>query len=170
MNMKYFFLIASLIYLVGCEPPQPKVPFIHKDWTDRKVHSNAFDSLIKGETYLSTYSQIYTRNEYISFDLTVLVSLRNVSSTDTVYITKASYYNTKGKMIHEYLDFPIYLGPLESTEIVIDENDIAGGTGSSFMFSWRGKKDTDEPLFEGIMFSTLGPKGLSFTTKGIRIK
>jgi len=36
-------------------------------------------------------------------------------------------------------------------------------------FDWKVKKQTPEPLFEGIMISTSGSHGLSFTTQGKRI-
>ena len=59
---------------------------------------------------------------------------------------------------------------METTEAIIEEIDVAGGTGSNFIFEWKKDKNTPEPLFEGIMNSTLGQQGLSFTTIGKRIK
>ena len=37
------------------------------------------------------------------------------------------------------------------TEIIIDEIDVSGGTGSNFIFEWKIPKNCPEPLFEGIM-------------------
>jgi Protein of unknown function (DUF3124) len=98
-----------------------------------------------------------------------MVSLRNTSDVDTIYILKADYYDTHGKSVRKYFDQPIYLAPLETTEIIIDEADITGGTGSNFIFEWKTPKNCPVPLFEGIMNSTMGQQGLSFTTQGIRI-
>ena len=64
----------------------------------------------------------------------------------------------------------MYLTPMETTEIIIDEVDIAGGTGSNFIFEWKIPENCSEPLFEGVMSSTIGQQGLSFTTYAKRIK
>lgn len=128
------------------------------------------DSLISGESYLSTYSQIYSMSEHKKQNLTVMTSLRNTSHLDTIYIVKADYYNTEGKIIKEYIKKPIYLAPMETTEVIINELDVAGGTGSNFIFEWKTPKSCPEPIFEGVMSSTRGQLGLSFTTQAKRIK
>ena len=99
-----------------------------------------------------------------------MVSLRNVSQTDTIYISKAYYYGTQGQLIRNYFKKPIYLKPLETVEIVIDETDEHGGSGANFIFEWTTKTTTPEPLFEAIMTSLRGSQGLSFTTQGRRIE
>jgi len=45
-----------------------------------------------------------------------------------------------------------------------------GGTGANFIFEWSVKDSIAEPLFEGVMISTSGQQGLSFTSKGVRIE
>ncbi|MEH6514030.1 MAG: DUF3124 domain-containing protein, partial [Maribacter arcticus] len=60
--------------------------------------------------------------------------------------------------------------PLETTAIIIDEMDVEGGTGSNFIFEWKSPIGSPEPLFEGVMNSTVGQQGLSFTTQSRRIK
>jgi hypothetical protein len=109
-------------------------------------------------------------SKHIAHSLTAMASLRNTSETDSIYILKAFYYDTHGKFIRKYFDFPVYLDPVETTEIIIDEVDIAAGTGSKFIFEWRIPKNYSEPLFEGIMSSTIGQQGLSLTTYAKRIK
>ena len=42
--------------------------------------------------------------------------------------------------------------------------------GSNFLFEWKIPKNCPEPLFEGIMSSTMGQQGLSFTTQSKRIQ
>ncbi|RMA57062.1 DUF3124 domain-containing protein [Ulvibacter antarcticus] len=128
------------------------------------------DSLEIGETYLSIYSQIYSHSEHRTHNLTAMVSLRNTSDSDTIYITKAKYYDTKGKLLRNYFDKPIYLSPLETVEIIIDEFDLEGGTGANFIFDWKIPDNCPEPLFEAVMNSTLSQQGLSFTTIGRRVK
>jgi hypothetical protein len=97
------------------------------------------------------------------------VSLRNISPNDSIYILKADYFNNKGDLIKEYLNEPIYLKPLETIDIVIDEANTEGGTGGNFVFNWAIRNKHHEPLFEAVMISTSGQQGLSFVTRGLKI-
>ena len=58
---------------------------------------------------------------------------------------------------------------METVEIIIDEIDKEGGTGANFLMEWKINQTSNEPLFEGVMISTSGQQGLSFTTHGIKI-
>ena len=87
-----------------------------------------------------------------------------------MYITKGQYLNTNAKPIHSYFQEPVYVAPLETLAIVIDEIDQTGEAGGNFIFDWKIKTGSTEPLFEGIMISTYGAQGLSFITKGERIQ
>lgn len=139
-------------------------------WQKRTVDLSRRDSLLAGKTYLSVYSQIYSLTEHRTHDLTATISIRNVSDLDSIYLLRADYYDTHGNLIRSYFDHDIYLKPLETVEIVIDEEDRAGGTGANFIFEWKTKATIPEPLFEGVMISTSGQQGLSFTTAGRRIQ
>ena len=119
---------------------------------------------------MPVYSEIYQQNKSFTFSLTTTVSIRNISLKDTIYIYKADYYDTYGKRIRQYLDHPVYVQPMETIEIVVDEEDEGGGTGANFVFDWATKKNKLEPLFEAVMISTAGQQGLSFTTRGVRKK
>ncbi|MBK8501815.1 MAG: DUF3124 domain-containing protein [Saprospiraceae bacterium] len=128
------------------------------------------DSLIQGHSYLSVYSQIYSNTEHRTHNLTATISIRNVSEMDSIYIIKAMYFDTEGHLLHNYFENPVYIRPLETVAIVIAQKDNEGGTGANFLFDWATRPGTAEPLFEGIMISTSGQQGLSFTTNGIRIR
>lgn len=141
-----------------------------ENWSKRMVDISQKDSLEYGKSYLSIYSQIYSLSEHKTHNLTAMISLRNTSDLDTIYLLRAEYYDTHGKSIRKYFDKPIYLEPMGTTEIIIDEIDVSGGTGSNFIFEWKTPIKCPEPLFEGVMTSTMGQQGLSFTTQGIRIK
>tara|TARA_R110001592_G_scaffold639_9_gene3413 strand:- start:1411 stop:1869 length:459 start_codon:yes stop_codon:yes gene_type:complete len=141
-----------------------------ENWSKRKITLNAKDSLEYGKSYLSIYSQIYSSTEHKTHNLTAMVSLRNTSDIDTIYLLKAEYFDTHGTPLRNYFNHPIYLAPLETADIIIDEMDVEGGTGSNFIFEWKAPKNCPEPLFEGVMNSTVGQQGLSFTTQSRRIK
>ncbi|MDC8000172.1 DUF3124 domain-containing protein [Aequorivita todarodis] len=169
--------IAAFLFLVGifvsCEDEKEISSYSPNHWEDHyvgpKISAFIQDSLQTGKTYLSVYSHIYSISLKKTQNLTAMISLRNVSDTDTIYISKADYYGTNGDLIRRYFKKTIYLKPLETVEIVIDETDNHGGSGANFIFEWITAPNTPEPLFEAIMTSLRGAQGLSFTTIGRRI-
>lgn len=163
-------LLVVLTCCYSCSPVkknQESIPTF--DWSDKVTSINQTDSLRYGTSYLSVYSQIYSYTEHTSIDLTATVSIRNTSETDSIYLLRANYYDTKGVAIESYLSQPISIKTMETLEIVIAEFDKKGGTGANFIFEWATKPNTSDPLFEAVMISTYGQQGLSFTTQGKRI-
>ena len=92
-----------------------------------------------------------------------------MNHADTVYVNKAEYYDTKGNAIQTYFDRTIYIGPMETVEIIIDKQAQEGGTGANFVFDWNKKPGSNDPFFEAVMISTSGQQGLSFTTQGVKL-
>ncbi len=164
--IKIMFL--SIVFL-SCQRETDKYPVLQADWESRKSEINNFNDFIVSKTYLPVYSHIYHIHEHRTFDLTITISIHNVSMTDSVYILSADYYNTIGANIRKYLKDPIYLKPMETVEIIIAEQDIEGGSGANFVFDWAIKNVKNPPLFEAVMISTNGQQGLSFTTRGVQV-
>lgn len=148
--------ILILLLLFSCNEKKEISSINPENWTKRNANISAKDSLEYGKSYLSIYSQIYSQSEHRTHNLTAMASLRNTSDRDTIFIIKAEYYDTHGKSLRHYLEHPIFLAPLETADIIIDEIDTSGGTGSNFMFEWKIPKNCPPPLFEGIMNSTMG--------------
>ncbi len=168
--MKTFIILALLLMVGSCAPTEDVSSLDPVNWEKRMVGELPSDSLSTGTTYLSVYSQIYSQTEHRTHDLTATISMRNVDHSDTAYIDRAVYYDTKGAAIRNYFEHTIFIAPMETVEIVIDEIDREGGTGANFLFDWRTPPGCNAPLFEAVMISTSGQQGLSFTTKGIRLK
>lgn len=165
-----FSIIVLLLFFISCdEQPKTYAPPIN-NWKNKTVSKDFTDSLSTGTTYLSVYSHIYTVSQERITDLTATISMRNTSTTDTLYLLKAEYFDTNGKSVRNYITQPIFITPMETAEIVIEQKDNAGGSGANFIFDWKIKPGAPEPLFEAIMISTSGQQGLSFTTQGKRIK
>ncbi|MCB0705817.1 MAG: DUF3124 domain-containing protein [Saprospiraceae bacterium] len=171
MNTKKpIIALFSLFLIYSCNIRKEEVSSLDPvNWNNRAVSHVLSDSLLTGTSYLSVYSQIYSQTEHKTQDLTATISLRNTNRSDTIYITKAEYFDTGGKLIRTYFDKPIFIAPLETVEIVIDEIDQEGGTGANFLFDWMIDPSLSEPLFEAVMISTSGQQGLSFSTQGKRI-
>lgn len=136
------------------------------NWKKRTVQSELSDSLNFGKTYLSVYSEIYNLSEKMTRTLTATVSMRNINTSDTIYILNTSYYNTAGEVVRTYFDEPIFLKPMETVEIIIDNHDLAGGTGANFVFDWKTKPNSERPFFEAVMISNMQGYSISFTTQG----
>ena len=167
--MKHITLFLVILAFLGCNQKTP-IKIEEENWSKRKTTFSKSDSLTTGKSYLSVYSQMYSFTQKEKYNLTGMISLRNVSEKDTIYISRADYYNTEGLKIRTYFNYPIYISPMETLEIVIDQQDVEGGTGSNFLFEWSIPKNCPEPLFEGVMNSMQGTQGISFTTHGKRIK
>lgn len=168
--MKYLFATFILTFLLfSCAEPRKLSSTNPVDWDERMVSVKVSDSLEKGSTFLSIYSQIYLRNDEDKTDLTATVSLHNPNLNDSIYINKAVYYNTQGEPIRVYFDKTIFIKPMETVQIVIDGIDKEGGTGANFVFDWEINPNSNEPIFEAVMISTYGQLGISFVTSGKRI-
>ncbi|RIV34778.1 DUF3124 domain-containing protein [Flagellimonas lutimaris] len=170
MTKIFFPLILSLLILSCAEKTKKEVSSIDPiNWSNRTANIPEQDSLLNGTSYLSVYSEIYSETEHRTHNLTSTISMRNTNLKDTIYINKAEYFDTKGNSIRTYFEEPIYIKPMETVEIVIDEKDRSGGTGANFLFQWSIKPNSHKPYFEGVMISTSGQQGLSFTTQGRRV-
>lgn len=165
----FCWVFIAMLFFCSCQRVKEISSLNPVNWEKRSANLTNLDNLSQGSTYLAVYSQIYQQHENKTYNLTVTVSLRNVSQKDTAYILKADYNNSKGERIRSYFKKPIYIAPLETIEIVINEADNEGGTGGNFIFDWAVCNEKNLPLFEAVMISTSGQQGLSFLTRGVRI-
>ena len=169
LGNKICIALCALTTLLSCTEEKKVSHLDPINWENKYTSLPLNDTLIKGSSYLSIYSSIYDGTEKTLHHLTATASMRNVSNTDTIYILKGEYFNTKGDRIRTYFNRPIFLKPLETIEIVIDQDDEFGGTGANFVFDWAVKANNHEPIFEAVMISTTGQQGISFTTRGIKL-
>ena len=124
---------------------------------------------VRGQTlYVPVYSHIYYGGTGYGgkrqFFLAVTVSLRNTDPQQAITITSARYYDTEGQLLQEYLTQPLRLGPLVSTSIFIEQQDVRGGSGANFIVEWQAETPVPMPLIEAVMIGTAGTQGLAFTS------
>lgn len=172
MNRLVYFLPFLFLTFTACDlEPQLNINEAGKD----KFEAMAIDRLPSGlavfdTVYVSIYSDIYSESKATRFNLTATLSLRNTSFRDTIYISDVDYYDSAGDRLRQYLEQPIVLLPMQSMEYVIEEGDTAGGTGANFIVTWAAADSlVHRPVFEGIMISTNGQQGISFSTTGVSI-
>ena len=127
--------------------------------------------LSKGQTvYVSIYSNIFTAPNKVPFNLATMLNIRNTDMFNTITITSADYYNTKGELVRKYYQNPIILAPLESEVIYLPERDESGGSGANFIVRWTAKKEVNIPIIESIMIGMKSGQGISFVSTGQEIK
>ncbi|MEQ8358080.1 MAG: DUF3124 domain-containing protein [Cytophagales bacterium] len=166
---RFFQFLMVVFILQACQNSSEISSIDPVNWNNRLINIDLNDSSEIASSYLSVYSRIYSQTEHKTHSLTSTISMRNTNRNDSIYILKAEYFDTRGNLIRTYFDKAIYIAPMETVEIVIDETDQEGGTGANFIFDWLVEPDKNEPFFEGIMISTSGQQGLSFTTQAKRV-
>lgn len=167
--MKTIGFALALFILISCQPKMEDNPvFKTENWDSKVTDLSKIKNLAEGSSYLSVYSDIYDMTEKTKHLLTATISIRNISSKDTVFIKTADYYNTQGDLIRSYVDKSIFVKPLETLEIVIYRTDTLGGSGANFIFDWAKNTEAPDPLFEAVMIWTTGTQGISFTTHGVK--
>lgn len=112
--------------------------------------------------YVPSYSHIYIRDAERTMNLATTLSIRNTSPTDTLTLTRIDYYDSEGQKVRSYLNRTRQLGPLSSTHVVVEENDLRGGVGANFIVQWRATHPVSPPVVETIMITTQSTQGISF--------
>ena len=124
-------------------------------------------NLSKGETvYISIYSHVYTGIKSVPFELSCMLSIRNTDMTHPIFILKADYYDSTGKLLEQYIKKPMILKPLASTQISIATSDRRGGAGANFIVQWMSENSVNQPIIRGIMLGTASKQGISFICPG----
>ena len=170
--MKKLIIITTILtltaVLAGCQKPQNTNPvrggYEIADQSENAVYLN-------GETiYLPIYSSIFHFKDFRTVDLTATMSIHNVDLSNPINIIRADYFDTNGNLVKTYIDKTLMLKPLQTMQIVIQENDKDGGTGANFIVEWASTAKVISPIVEGVMISASGQQGISFTTSGKVIK
>ena len=126
---------------------------------------------IVGQTiYVPIYSHIYTRDKSRVINLSATLSVRNTDAQNPIRINSVHYYDTNGALLKEYVDAPLRLAPMASTDFVVAEDDTSGGAGANFIVEWGAAAEVTEPVVEAVMISTASQQGISFVSAGRVIK
>lgn len=115
--------------------------------------------------YVPVYSHIYAMGGTPVL-LETTLSVRNTDPERAIIINSINYYDTKGNKIDEYLDGNLELGPLESTEVLVEKRDTRGGSGANFLVKWRADKPVHLPVVQTVMVGSEGDLDISFRSNG----
>lgn len=126
-------------------------------------------ALSSGQTlYLPIYSSLWHGNLKHGVPekslVSALVSVRNTDPKQSIRLVSARYYNTSGKLLHEYLSAPRVIPPLGTYELYVERQESAGGSGANFLIVWQADGTVNPPAVEAIHADIQGHRTLSFIT------
>lgn len=119
----------------------------------------------KHGVYVPVYSHIY-RGRGQPVLLTATLSIRNTDPKNSITITSVRYYDTSGKLLRAYLQQPLKLGPMASTEFLVEKTDTAGGSGANFVVDWAEEGEVNRPIVECVMIGDGERQAVSFSVRG----
>jgi hypothetical protein len=176
MNLYFrFYLVIALIFLMSCtsinNPPKPQLQTIQPQPSQQVVTLDKNFQIAMGQTiYVPVYSHIYHNDERKILDLAATLSIRNTDLNNPIIVTAVRYYDSDGKLIKQYLERPIQLNALASTDFFVNRTDTSGGLGANFIVEWVSQKVISEPIVEAVMIATEFQQGVSFVSPGKVIK
>lgn len=122
-----------------------------------------------GQTvYVPVYSHIYIQDGR-AYRLAATLSLRNTDTANPMVVTSVGYYDTDGKLVRNYLEQPLKIAPLATSEFFVEEKDVHGGSGAKFIVEWTAQTVIQPPIIETIMIGAEGQQGISFARSGVVI-
>lgn len=126
-----------------------------------------------GQTvYVPVYSHIFADDRYrdTPFLLTATLSIRNTDPDRPLTLKSVNYYDSEGRILQQYLDKPLTVGPLGSTHYLVPESESKGGAGAKFLVEWTAPTAVIAPIIESVMIGTKMQQGISFISIGRVIK
>ena len=66
----------------------------------------------------------------------------------------------------QYIQSPLELKALASTEVFIAAQNITGGSGAKFIVEWIATQKVSEPIIEAVMIGSALSQGISFVSSG----
>jgi len=122
------------------------------------------------EVYVPVYSHVYQGIKSRPYNLSALLSIRNVDHTGSITVTSIKYYDDHGAMKKEYLAKPVTIGPMGTYEVHLPERDEQGGSGANFTVKWTATQKVITPVIQSVMIGTASTQGISFVCDGVVIE
>lgn len=163
-------LVSFLVIIfTSCQENKFKLQYDHQNVL--YIDKSALPEMeIDESVYVPAYSDLYYESQEKKTFFTVILSLRNISFTDTLYFTHIDYYSSHGKLLRQYIDQVLVLRPMESMEYIVEESEKEGGTGANFVVRYTANANLkNHPFIESIMMGNLDNYRFAFTSPGVRI-
>lgn len=125
----------------------------------------------KGQkVYVPVYSHVFQGPKNRPYNLSALLSIRNVSEKFSITITQVDYYNDNGDKVRSFFDAPVVIPPMGTREAFIPERDTKGGSGANFTVRWESVSAVATPIIQAVMIGTASTQGISFVCDGVVIE
>ena len=119
--------------------------------------------------YVPAYSHVY-HGKGKPHLVTITLSIRNTSIDDEIVLKSVRYHGTRGTLVRSYLDKPVRIPPLGTTEVIVERDDASGGSGANFLVEWAANQPVTAPIIEALMIDTQSQQGISFSLRGSVIR
>jgi uncharacterized protein DUF3124 len=133
--------------------------------------------LSRGQTvYVPVYSRVIYEEPFkeggqpSTAMFSTMLSIRNVDTTNSIFVRLVLYYATEGKLISEEKSAERNLAPLETESIFISYRDKSGGTGANYIVVWEADTPVDVPIIETVNIHYVGTQMSAFTNRGQPIR
>ena len=127
--------------------------------------------LVRGQIlYMPIYSNMPHYMDSAKFDMSAFVAFHNTDFTHKIILQKVQYFDTKGKMVRDYLlETKKILAPLETADFYVPYQDQSG-TGANFLIEWKSDSLVTEPLVESVTINLLSHNSVGVLSTGKVIK
>lgn len=124
-------------------------------------------NLLKGQViYLPVYSNIPLHIDSVIFNMSAFVAIHNTDLKNEIQITKALYFDDKGKLVYDFLNKEVIkLGPLNTKDFFVPYEDKSG-TGANFIIEWISDSLVVEPLIESVTISLKPNQSVAVLSRG----
>ncbi|WP_036481737.1 DUF3124 domain-containing protein [Myxosarcina sp. GI1] len=168
---KLFSWVTAAVLLTSCiaqeKPNQLQVDSNRPTPSPKTITLDENYQKVMGQTvYVPVYSHVFHQDEKNIFDLAATLSIRNTDFKEAIAIASVKYYDWNGKLVKNYLEQPIEIAALSSTDFFINTSDRSGGSGAKFIVEWVAQTNVSEPIVEAIMIGTGFQQGISFVSPG----
>ena len=129
------------------------------------VFANESSVRLRGQVvYVPAYSHVFTGPRSSPYNLAITLVIRNSDPVQRISITNVDYYDHNGKLVRSYPVPPQGIGPLGSTHIHLEEQDVSGGFAPKFIVRWTASRPTLKPVIEALMIGATSGQGISFVS------
>ena len=122
------------------------------------------------EIYVPAYSNISGTEKESSIMLAINLSIRNTDPRKAIYLSYVDFYNTSGVMVKQFIDKPLKIDPMATTDFYVAQADTIGGVGANFYLEWVADTLVNEPVVEAIMIGSDDNRHFSWNSPGFVVK
>lgn len=116
--------------------------------------------------YIPIYSDVYVSEQNPKILMTAILSIRNTSQTQPLFISNIDYFNTEGKLVKQVLTQPIKIMPMGTYNYNLEKQDDTGGSGANFLITASATQNI-QPVIQAVMIGQYGNKAFAFTAEGV---